>query len=131
MGEIWSLCCCHYTLTVRWFQHCPSTYDLRARAAPSMVAAAGGCGKEATGGTLADLENWYNSNGGLRRHTPRLRLWPRNEAAVFCCANSVSKALAKEIVERRHGEPIKFLFLPKMGLLGSQACTEKKIGCEF
>ena len=27
----------------------------------------------------------------------------------------------KEIVERRHGEPIKFLFLPKMGLLGSQA----------
>ena len=68
------------------FQHCPSTYDLRARAAPSIVAA--------TGGTLAYLENWYNSNGGLRRHTPRLRLWPRNEAAVFCCANSVSKALA-------------------------------------
>ena len=25
----------------------------------------------------------------------------------------------KEYVERRHGEPIKFLFLPKMGLLGS------------
>jgi hypothetical protein len=25
----------------------------------------------------------------------------------------------KEIVEKRHGEPIKFLFLPKMGLLGS------------
>ena len=38
---------------------------------------------------------------------------------------------AKEIVERRHGETIKFLFLPKMGLLGSQASTEKKIGCEF
>ena len=38
----------------------------------------------------------------------------------------------KEIVERRHGEPIKFLFLPtKMGLLGSQASTEKKIGCEL
>ena len=37
----------------------------------------------------------------------------------------------KEIVERRHGEPIKFLFLPKMGLLGSQASTENKIGCEF
>mgnify|MGYP000926482267 CR=1 FL=1 len=31
----------------------------------------------------------------------------------------------KEIVERRHGEPIKFLFLPKMGLLGSQAGNEK------
>jgi hypothetical protein len=29
----------------------------------------------------------------------------------------------KEIVERRHGEPIKFL--PKMGLLGSQAGNEK------
>ena len=25
-----------------------------------------------------------------------------------------------------HGEPIKFLSLPKMGLLGSQASTEKK-----
>jgi hypothetical protein len=33
--------------------------------------------------------------------------------------------LGKEIVERRHGEPIKFLFLPKMGLLGSQAGNEK------
>ena len=31
----------------------------------------------------------------------------------------------KEIVERRHGEPIKFLFLHKMGLLGSQAGNEK------
>ena len=39
--------------------------------------------------------------------------------------------VSKEIVERRHGEPIKFLFLPKMGLLGSQASTEKKIRCEF
>jgi hypothetical protein len=29
--------------------------------------------------------------------------------------------VVKEIVERRHGEPIKFLFLPKMGLLGGQA----------
>ena len=33
----------------------------------------------------------------------------------------------KEIVERRHREPIKFLFMPKMGLLGSQASTEKKL----
>ena len=31
-----------------------------------------------------------------------------------------------DIVERRHREPIKFLFLPKMGLLVSQASTEKK-----
>ena len=34
--------------------------------------------------------------------------------------------LHKEIVEKRHGEPIKFLFLTKMGLLGSQASTEIK-----
>ena len=27
------------------------------------------------------------------------------------------------MVERRYGEPIKFLFLPKIGLLGSQAST--------
>jgi hypothetical protein len=37
----------------------------------------------------------------------------------------------KEIVERRHGEPIKFLFLPKIGLLGSQAGNEKIAGCEL
>jgi hypothetical protein len=36
--------------------------------------------------------------------------------------------VCKEIVERRHGEPIKFLFLPKMGLFGRQASNEKK-GC--
>jgi hypothetical protein len=40
--------------------------------------------------------------------------------------------IVKEIVERRHGDPIKFLFLPKMGLLGSQASNEKKnAGCEL
>jgi hypothetical protein len=33
----------------------------------------------------------------------------------------------KEYIERRHGEPFKFLFLPKMGLLGSQAVLEKKV----
>jgi hypothetical protein len=33
---------------------------------------------------------------------------------------------AKEIEERRRGEPIKFLFLPKMGFLGSHAGNEKK-----
>ena len=41
-------------------------------------------------------------------------------------------AVGKEIVERRHGEPIKFLFLTKMGLLGSQFDNEKKnAGCEL
>ena len=33
----------------------------------------------------------------------------------------------KEYIERRHGEPFKFLFLPKIGLLGSQAVLEKKV----
>ena len=37
----------------------------------------------------------------------------------------------KEIVERRHGEPIKFLFLPKMSLLGSQGSTEKRLVMNF
>ena len=32
----------------------------------------------------------------------------------------------KEIIERRYEDPIRFLFLPKMGLLFSQASTEKK-----
>ena len=37
------------------------------------------------------------------------------------------QGIIKEIVERRHGEPIKFIFLPKMGLLGNQAGKEKKM----
>jgi hypothetical protein len=37
------------------------------------------------------------------------------------------KRITKEYIERRHGEPFKFLFLPKMGLLGSQAVIEKKV----
>ena len=38
---------------------------------------------------------------------------------------------AKEIVKRRHGEPVNVLFLPKMGLLGSQASTEKKLAMNY
>jgi hypothetical protein len=38
-----------------------------------------------------------------------------------------NKLGGKEYIERRHGEPFKFLFLPKMGLLGSQAVLEKKV----
>ena len=34
---------------------------------------------------------------------------------------------SKEYIERRHGEHFKFLFLPKMGVLGSQAVLEKKV----
>ena len=37
-----------------------------------------------------------------------------------------NRAEAKEYVERRHGEPFKFLFLPKMGLLGSQSSIRIK-----
>ena len=37
----------------------------------------------------------------------------------------------KEYLERRHGEPFKFLFLPKMVLLGSQASTRKKSNYEL
>ena len=43
----------------------------------------------------------------------------------FTYQNDWKWITCKEIVERRHGEPIKFLFLPKMGLLGSQAGNEK------
>ena len=41
-------------------------------------------------------------------------------------ATLITWARIKEYIERRHGEPFKFLFLPKMGLLGSQAVLEKK-----
>ena len=37
------------------------------------------------------------------------------------------RSAPKAIVERRHGEPIKFLFLPKMDLLCSQASADKKL----
>ena len=33
---------------------------------------------------------------------------------------------SKEYIERRHGEPFKFLFLTKMGLLGSQTVHTRK-----
>jgi hypothetical protein len=39
--------------------------------------------------------------------------------------------VGKEYIERRHGEPFKFIFLPKMGLLGSQAVLEKKSNSEL
>ena len=46
-------------------------------------------------------------------------------------AGVLAWAQIKEIVERRHGEAMKFLFLRKMGLLGSQAGNEKNAGCEL
>jgi hypothetical protein len=45
--------------------------------------------------------------------------------SVGACLFYALYVMVKEIVERRHGEPKKFLFLPKMGLLGSQAGNEK------
>jgi hypothetical protein len=43
------------------------------------------------------------------------------------CLRQKTPLGGKEYIERRHGEPFKFLFLPKMGLLGSQAVLEKKV----
>ena len=40
--------------------------------------------------------------------------------------NVLIKVCVKEIVERRHRETIRFLFLPKIGLLRNQASNEKK-----
>ena len=37
----------------------------------------------------------------------------------------------KDYVKRRHGEPNKFIFLSKMGFLGSQARNEKKESIDF
>ena len=39
----------------------------------------------------------------------------------------VLSLVSKDYIERRQGEPFKFLFLPKMGLLGSQASTKGQI----
>jgi hypothetical protein len=49
----------------------------------------------------------------------------RSFASSFILIVPLYSLVCKEIVERRHGEPIEFLFLPKMGLLGSQAGNEK------
>ena len=40
--------------------------------------------------------------------------------------DSVGWFRPKEYVEKRQGQPNEFLFLPKMGLFGSQAGNEKK-----
>ncbi len=42
---------------------------------------------------------------------------------MFSLAVHEFKEMAKEIVDRRRGEPIEFLRLPRVGLLGSQAST--------
>ena len=58
---------------------------------------------------------------------------PQVESRSILGADGFGHLLArsKEIVERRYGEPIEFLFLPKMGLLGSQASNEKNFGYEL
>ena len=43
----------------------------------------------------------------------------------YCYQCNLLRGIVKQIVEKRHGEPIKFLFLPKMGLLGNQVGNEK------
>jgi hypothetical protein len=58
----------------------------------------------------------------------QIQHWP---SRWYCCKYRNNILLiwsrSKEYIERRHGEPFKFLFLPKMGLLGSQAVLEKKV----
>ena len=55
------------------------------------------------------------------------KTFEKSHKKIFCMKVQISRKLrlqsltSKEIVERRHGEPIKFLFLPKLGLLGSHA----------
>ena len=44
---------------------------------------------------------------------------------------SIEPIEPKEYIERRQGELSKFLFLPKMVLLGSQASTWKKSDSEL
>ena len=46
-------------------------------------------------------------------------------------AKLILEVTTKEYVERRHGELNKFLFLPKMDLLGSQADNEKRDNFEL
>ena len=53
----------------------------------------------------------------------------QSSQAKFQARENQVHTYIKDIVERRNGEPIKFLFLPKMGLLGSQ--MKKIAGCEF
>ena len=51
-----------------------------------------------------------------------IRMVPKSKI-VMCW----KKKKTKDYIERRHGEPSKFLFLPRMGLLGSQASMWKKV----
>jgi hypothetical protein len=54
----------------------------------------------------------------------QIRFWIFVRNVLSYCFYKSDKI--KECIERRHGEPLKFLHLPKMGLLGSQASTRKK-----
>ena len=51
----------------------------------------------------------------------------KNSSSKVIMPKTLKWGMFKEYIERRHGEPFKFLFLPKMGLLGSQAELEKKV----
>jgi hypothetical protein len=63
----------------------------------------------------------------LKSKAIHLFFWVASSLSILCPIMQI-----KEIVERRHGEPIKFLFLSKMGLLGSQAGNEATFeGCFF
>ena len=56
----------------------------------------------------------------------RLYTYIINTYHCLCTLREFSFSL-KEYIERRHGEPFKFLLLPRMGILGSLASTWKKV----
>jgi hypothetical protein len=55
----------------------------------------------------------------------RLVTWPIDMKNFPWICGWFATVWPKEYIERRHSEPWKFFFLPKMGLLGSQASTRK------
>ena len=70
---------------------------------------------------------WYGTRGCECRNSLFIIIMSTSNSGRNWQSMPRQCVIGKEIVERRHREPIKFLFLPKMGLLGSQASTEKKL----
>ena len=71
---------------------------------------------------VLELEMWRNRSTVVLLYTATSGITWRPPGMSFLFG-----VVTKEYIERRHGEPFKFLFLPKMGLLGSQAVLEKKV----
>ena len=65
---------------------------------------------------MADLSTKVRLRNGVQ--VPILGL---GMSVLYIPGPPESMMVCKEYIERRHGEPNNFLFLPKMGLLDSQA----------